>query len=284
MSQITDTELAETATPAVPETAAVPPAAEQPAPADGPWAADLRAAFGDDAEGYAKADAYMREKVQPRITQLEQSPAQRLYRDLTDPKQVDVTMAALTSQVYGEDIGEKFIALFGEEGAEAAAEVTAAGGTPDEAVAAAEAAKPAELTPEQEWARNKMEQEAKEEGEQEYDEFLDKVIAEPEFKLTPEDKALIHPFMANSDTVGEAVGKYHAYVEAFSKRHGVTPAEHEAADTGQAPPPPPTLGSQGAPAATPPTAKRYDTWDDIDDALVDYQAEQSAKRAAPPTL
>jgi hypothetical protein len=272
-------------TPGTPAAAAAPPEAPAPAapappPADAPWSADLRAYLGDNDEALAAADRYMREKVQPRITQLEQTdaPAQRLYKDLTDPAKVDLTVAAVVQQVYGEDVAEKFVALFGD-GEELTPEATAA------AVQTAQEAQP-EVDPEdqarQEWIDEQRAREQREADDREYNEQLDQIIAEPEFKLQERDRDLLAPFMASSDTVGEVVAKYHAYVATFQQAHGITPAE---ANEGQ-PPAPPTLGSEGAPAATPPVAAKYEKWEDLDAAVVDYQREQRAKagQPAPATL
>lgn len=266
----------------VADAAAAPPEPTAPPapPADAPWSADLRAYLGDNDEALAAADRYMREKVQPRITQLEQTdaPAQRLYKDLTDPAKVDLTVAAVVQQVYGEEVAEKFVALFGD-GEELTPEATAA------AVQTAQETT-TEVDPEeqarQEWIDEQRAREQREADDREYNEQLDAIIATPEFNLQPRDRDLLTPFMASSDTVGEAVSKYHAYVATFQQAHGITPAE---ANAGQ-PPAPPTLGSEGAPAATPPVAEKYERWEDLDKAVVDYQREQRAKsgQSAPATL
>jgi hypothetical protein len=265
---------------AAPASQPAPTAPAPPAPADAPWSADLREYLGDNDEALAAADRYMREKVQPRMTQLEQTdaPAQRLYKDLTDPAKVDLTVAAVVQQVYGEEVAEKFVALFGD-GEELTPEATAA------AVQTAQETPP-EVDPEeqarQEWIDAQRAQEQRDADDREYNEQLDAIIAEPEFKLQERDRDLLTPFMASSDTVGEAVAKYHAYVASFQQAHGITPAE---ANEGQ-PPAPPTLGSAGAPAATPPVAPKYEKWEDLDAAVVDYQREQRAKagQPAPATL
>jgi hypothetical protein len=272
--------------PATPEAAPAPAA---PAAITGPWAADAERYFEDPA-ARESFDRYMREVQQPHVTQLEQGPANLLYRDLTDESKVDVTVAAIVRSVYGDEVLQKFLA-------DLEAEPPAEEAKPDPPV---EEAKPtpaeeAKPTPEQEWLRSKMEEEEKAADEAEYDKFLDEVIAEPEFKLTPEDKELLHPFMADSETVGEAVQRYHGFVQQLATRHGIsleqarddlkdaqtsTP-EQPAEQTG----PPPTIGSQGG-TVPQHVEKKYETWDDLGVALQDYQREQVAKKAghAPPTL
>lgn len=265
------------------------PAQAPPQTAPAPWSADLEQAFANlpeevRADAIAAADGYMRERVQPRITQLESSPAQRLYKDLTDENKVDTTVAAVVAQVYGEDVAQKFIDLFGEDGE---------GVVPGQEGAAVEAAAAAASKDDEEqddprlqWVEEQQAREQRQQDEAEYSAALDEIIAEPEFKLVPEDKDLLHPFMASSETVGEAVAKYHAYVEAFSKRHGVTPAEAEQQRQEGQEPPPATLGSQGAagPSGAAPAQVQYKTWDDLGAALTDYQAERVREKSAPATL
>lgn len=268
---------------AAPEATTPPPAPAPTTPAappqPAPWMSDLEQYITDPA-AREQADRYMREKVQPRITQLEDSPAMRLYRDLVDEDKQDVTVAAVVQQIYGDEYAEKFIELFGEEG-----EGLAPGQTVDEGVQQAAAAPAAPADPNAAWVAQKRQEEEAAAAATEYDEFMDKVVAEPEFKLTAVDKPLLDPFMATSDTVGEAVQKYHAYVAKFAEAHNMTPAEAAAAAEAAAQPgPPPTLGSAGAPAATPPVAKKYSSWDDLGEAVADYQAEQRAKVSPPATL
>jgi hypothetical protein len=251
---------------------------QENAPADGPWAAELRERFGDDTEGFAKADAYMREQVQPRITQLEDSPAQKLYKDLQSEENVDLAVASIIKSVYGDEVLEKHLALLQED----------PNATVEEAVEAVEeeAAEATEEKPDPrlEWAQNQMEKEAKEEGEREYQAQLTQIIAEPEFKLKESDRKLLAPFMAQAETVGEAVTAFHAFKAEFAAANdGEAPTEEEAEE---AAPAPPTLGSAGAPAAVPPQQRKQVGWDDIGDELLAYQREMAAKKtgAAPPTL
>jgi hypothetical protein len=77
-----------------------------PEPQAGPWASDLEAYIQDPA-ARAQADKFLREKIQPRTTKLEQEssqykPARELYDDLVnDP---DNTLLAVATQLYGEDV------------------------------------------------------------------------------------------------------------------------------------------------------------------------------------
>jgi hypothetical protein len=272
MSDVTaDSAIPTPPAPEAPAPEAPAPVQEAPAtapPQPAPWSADLEAYITDPA-AREQADRYMREKVQPRITQLEDSPAQRLYKDLTDQSKQDVTVAAVVSQIYGEEYAEKFIDLFGEEG-----EGLEEGQTIEEGVEEAAAAP----DPNAEWVAQKRAEEEQAKAEQEYDTFIDSVIAEEEFKLTEVDKPLLAPFMATSETVGEAVSKYHAYVASFAQAHNMTPAEAAAAAD-----PPPALNGPGAAAATPPLEQPPGKWEDIGQLAQDYVREQAAKRP-PATL
>lgn len=87
-----------------------PQVTEVPAPAaeslsDSPWAADLNLLF-EDQQTRTRVDEYMRTKVQPHTTKLEQQlaetkDAQRLFTDLNEnPGQALVN---LTAEVYGQE-------------------------------------------------------------------------------------------------------------------------------------------------------------------------------------
>jgi hypothetical protein len=70
--------------------------------ANGPWAEDLNSRFEDEAQRQA-VDAFLREKVQPYVTQLEQEsrPALELYKDLrANPA---ATYVEITEDLFGED-------------------------------------------------------------------------------------------------------------------------------------------------------------------------------------
>ncbi len=264
-------------------TDSAPPAAQPAAPPAqvAPWTSDLEQYISDPA-ARAEADRYMREKVQPRITQLEDSPAQRLYRDLVDETKQDVTVAAVVGQIYGEEYAQKFVALFGEEG-----EGLEEGQTIEEGVQEA-AGKPDENA---EWVAQKRAEEKEVADQREYDAFMDRVVGDEgnaewrtllndaDFTLTADDKPLLAPFMAGSETVGEAVTKYADYVKKFAAKHGHTPAQA----AGEQAAPPATLGDAGAPASTPPTQTKYTSWDQLTEAVQEYQAEQRSK-APPATL
>ncbi len=250
--------------------AVTPPAVEPAAPAvqPGPWAADLTEYFGDDAEAIAKADRYMREKVQPRITHLEtdSAPARELYKDLlANPEE---TLSAVFEEIYGQDKAAEFAALLTP--AEAAAVVEAA------ATGAADADEiPTWAKPLVERDQAARDAELREQGEQEYAATLTSMRA-AHTDLTDADMELIHPFMAaaGGDT-DVAYAGYQSFKAQFAAANGAAPVAADAVAD-----PPPVLGGPGAPAAAPPTAKTY-RWDELGDAIDDFQAEQRAQTPPP---
>lgn len=76
----------------------------QQAPGEGPWAADLRA-LGLDEETFSKVDSHFREKVQPRMTELEQGQMpegiSQFLNDLNETP--DKAFLQMAYELYGED-------------------------------------------------------------------------------------------------------------------------------------------------------------------------------------
>jgi hypothetical protein len=251
-----------------PEPAAEPETAT-PEVQPGPWAADLAEYFGDNQEAIAAADRYMREKVQPRITHLEtdSAPARELWKDLNE--NADETLASVVEELYGEETAAKFKAIFeAGDGSEASAAAAV------EAATAAEDEVPAWAKPLLEKHEAETAAEMRERQQAEYQEVLAEMRAAHD-DLTDEDMELIHPFMSAAEgDIERAYAGYKAYTDAFKARLGVTPTEPEKVD------PPPVLGSEGAPAATPPVEKVYKSYDE---AIDDYFAERR-KQAPPPVI
>lgn len=230
-----------------------------------PWAADLAATFTDP-EIQAQVDGFMREKVQPRVTQLEQqvaglSDAQEYYNDLTtDPGK---TWVSLTHEILGDDLAGKVLAALSDE-------------TPAEPAAATTATTtetPSGLAPEDQQFLAKMrEKEAKAEYSAQVEAFVTEK-ADPSLK-----SRWFHPFVAAAGgNLEVAYGGYKEWVEDFKAGNTTaTPAE-AAAET--AADPPPTLNSGAGGAAQVPTVKKYRSMDDaIDDVWKDMAG------AAPSTV
>ncbi len=233
--------------------------ASEPANA-GPWAADLSEYFGDNAEGIAAADRYLREKVQPRMTTLETEakPALELLKDFQSQPQE--TFLDVFEEVYGEERASQFeVFLKNEAPAPEATKEDGPALPPEvqEMLAERQATKDAEA----------------------YQEFLEG-LKTTDTALTDDDIRFIHPFVQSANGDAEAaVAGYREYEKAFEAKvlakHNVTPA-------GEPAPPdaPATLGADGTATVTPPGAtKEYKTYDQLGDAFDDFIAE--GRKAAP---
>lgn len=251
------------------ETPPAAPVADTP-PNPGPWVADLAEFFTDDTARQA-ADRWMRERIQPRMTQLETetAPARELWSDITsDPLN---TIRDLVEELYDEDTAEKFMGLFGD---------------PEEETPPAPPAEPAEGDI-PEWAKPLIERERaqaqaaeREQQEQAYSTALGSLReAHPDLTDddvgdgTPEKPGLIHPFVHAQDGDMEAAyAAYKVWKDRFAELHGVAPASTER------PTAPPVLGGEAAVASTPPVVKRGQS---MADAIDEFMAEQ---RSAPPVV
>ncbi len=242
-----------------------------PTPQAGPWAEDIRTALGEDhAAAFDIVDGYMRESVQPRITQLEEgsAPARELWADLqSDP---DQALLDLVAARYGDDFVPNFQALFEEK--------------PPEATAAPEAdekppADAAQLSAEQQelldWAQTKRAEEQRAAGASEYEAFK-KALGE-KHGLTERDLNHLDPFIYTSPDDGDAAV---AAYKSFLVSSGVQP--EVAAEP--VPDAPAVLGSEAAPGAPPPVATQYTKFSQLDDALGDFMAEQRTTATPPPVL
>lgn len=249
------------ATPPAPAPVATPPASI-PTAGEAPWAKDLAAIIPDEAVR-GGVDGYIREKWQPRMTQLEQevansATARALYGDFqNDP--VDTFLS-----VAGEIFEDQPDILTGIQGLFTPAADPAAPATP---VAA--------LPPEQ--ARMLAEWQAEREAEQQATAYATQIAAlkaaHPEDTLIDEGRLAPFVVSANGD-IDAAYAGFRAFIAEFP---GAQPAAVVA------PPAPAVLGtsatSGGGP--TPPTATRYASLDAaLDDAMVDLRAS----REAPPTV
>jgi hypothetical protein len=240
-----------------------PPAPAPAAPAvpevqPGPWAADL-AQYIEDPAARAQADRYLREKVQPRMTQFEQDAARyegahRLYDDLVDD--ADSTMVAIAEQVYGPEVAQSIAQALAAEEAAAAPTAPATPAAPqlgeDERAALA-------------WATEQRQQ-------HEWNTTVAPLkAADPEF-----DEQDFAPFILTADgDVDAAYQGYKAWRErATAKFRPAEPVTEETA-------PAPVLGTGAADASapTPAVAKRHTS---IDSALDEWLSEQ--RTAAPPAV
>lgn len=238
-----DPTAAEPTAPAAPET---PPAQPAPALQPGPWSADLEAAF-EDPSLRQQVDGFLREKVQPRVTQLETQFAERkaaheLYDDLSGDES-DQALMQVIAELHDPEIAQKFAELL----------------TPAQPAPETPAPPQAELPPEvQEMI---AERQAQKEAE-DYDNELARVKG-----LHPE---LIddefHPFVAGAEgDFDRALESYKVWQAQARERYGAPPQPTpDPSDTAPAP-----LTSENP--AAPPVQPKFDSISDALDAFMDEQ-------------
>jgi hypothetical protein len=241
-----------------------PPAATPPAA--GPWAEDL-AQYIEDEAARAQADRYLREKIQPRMTQLEQAqseyaPAREFMDDLReDPT---ATTVALITELYGDEVGKQ------------TAELIQAGLNPAAAAEAATQNPPPPPPADPVVDQMKAEYEEKQ-REKLFNKELERVKATPNAQGVEIDRDLFAVFvsMAEGDFDNALVG-YKQFEAQARQRYGPTQPGEDDPD-----PPPAVLGTQpgGAPASTPPVVKDYKG--DLGAALDDFLTDLRATREGP---
>lgn len=249
-------------TPVVPATPAAPELT-------GPWANDLKEAFGDDPELLTKVNGFMADKYQPYVTKIEQdsAPARALFKDLSE--NFDGTMAALLSEVYGDDrpdLADRFTELLaaGATPAEAGAQVAAEG-----QVKSPEAL-PAEVQEIVEERKLAKQQEA-------YQTALAALKAEVKDEAFDDDE--FGPFVVSADgNLANAYAMYSTWRAKVQAKYG--PAAVETPPVA-APPSPIGTDATSAGTSTPPVQKKYAS---IDDAIDDFMADARAQRSAPTTV
>jgi len=296
-----------------PETAETTEAAT---PGDAPWSADLAERFEDETVR-SQVDAYLREKVQPHTTQLEQNLAQlrdavpeglqRFWADLgEDP---DAALTALASQVYDDNpeaeeifkVAIKYAAgnpdASEEEVIEAATEHVQQGGTSDEFEV--------ELDPEDRERLNYVDQKMAEDEDKEYRASLNELKeAHPDHFVTAEGQPMteeqlvdvLSPLVVAApeemDDDEALAYAFERYQKTYTLIHGGGPGSEAAAAEAVAGltdaqidsinaasgAPPIVTGGQNASV---PAQKQYDS---IADAVRDFGAEMAAKKAAPPVV
>lgn len=244
-----------------PEPDPAPPEATPPAP--GPWASDLEAAFEDEATR-GQVDAFLREKIQPRVTELEQATAgnrnaEKLWTDFSErPVETFVTVA---NELFGDDVTEAIGNVLRGEGTQEDEQILSdlenegeAGNLPPEAKEAIE------------YFQTKRREEA-------YEAELDRVQkANPDVEI---DEGLFHPFIVAAEgDFDVAIEGYKTFAETAKEKYGVNVPSPDDVPT----PDPPTVVGKETPSASPaPTEPKNQT---LDEALDDFFNEQSS----PPTV
>ncbi len=238
-----------------------PEAAEPVAPAAGPWSSDLETYFEDEAVRQ-QADAFLREKIQPHVTRLEQdvsglADARSLYEDLQENP--DETLLSVAAAIYGDEAAEAIAqALNGQEFEDEES---------DESTDPVEQALPPEVAEVVQEFQATKQREA-------YEAELTRASQAYGEGFVPEDFA---PFVVAADgDIDTALEGYKQFMGRIQQRY--QPVEPAVED----PQAPAALGTQATGSvSTPPINKRYDS---LDDALDDTLDEMRQAREAPSTV
>lgn len=263
----------EQAAPAQVQQVAAPAPVALAAPAgDGPWATDLALVFTDPTER-ARVDNFLRAKVQPYTTQLEQQVAggrnaQALWNDLNTD--VDTTFAALANEIYGDEKGTAIVDAVKAQ--LAANEQTGAAVTETDAAAAVV---PAALDPRLEKMIQTFEEQ---QATNQYDTLMGQTVAAPGNEdIDPQN---LHPFVAAAQgNFNTAVTMYRQFEAKFK---GVGDGTITAEQLGQRTAPPVMgTGDGGAAPSTIPAVPKKET---LDQAINSFMADSRAARQAPPVM
>lgn len=235
------------------------PAAPPTAPAgNAPWAQDLNSIFQDEATR-GQVDQYLREKIQPHTTQLEQQVAQskdamNLWQKLEqDP--VD-TYVAITQELYGPEAAQAVFSTIQQQmSAQQAAEQQ---GAP---------AQPPMSDPRLESVINYVES-------QQNQQFYDGELARVQQAHPDLNADLFHPFVAAAE------GNFDAAYELYDSWTQQWNAAHAPADPA-APEAPNVMGSDTATTTAPPVEAKKQS---LDAAINDFMAENRSNREAPPVV
>ena len=251
----------------------------------GPWQNDINSAFADDPAVVARVDQFMRERYQPRMTQLEQQAAEaatarRLYDAFQEDPQA--AYASVTNELYGPEAAGQALSALEAALQTRSAPVPPAPVAPVQAAPQAPAADPRVESMLSDWESQK--------AQAAYDTAVDGFVSRPEnADINPN---LLHAFIAAADAeqgmdqmFNQAAGMYRAHEAAWAQAHGgaAPTTEQLAASTGQRPAPN-VLGSDTVATGAVPVQKEYRGQQGLDDAINDFMAanRRNGGSGAPP--
>jgi len=245
-----------------------PEQVEQTQEPTSPWANDLQELFTDEGVR-GNVDAFLREKVQPYITKIEQdSAADRRAKNLWDQFSEDpyATFEQVAVEIYGEDVADKIKRAMDDEG-----DPDAQAQAIDEVVAESEDSESLfdlkDLPPE---VRRLVEEKQELEAEAAFDDEIKEVKEWMSENNIPFDEEVFYPFVANAEgDIELAVDHYQAWVE---KAEGTFGIKLDGADE-EISVPPQTISSESRQAAPPPQAPSYES---LDEAMDDWLKEENA--------
>lgn len=269
------------------ENEGVPQAAEQaqsveqqapPAVAAGPWEQDIRSTFTDP-QVAATVDAFLRSKIQPRMTTLEQQvAAAENAKALWDAFQEDpvAAYAEITRELYGQEHGQATLEYLQSRLQPAQTEPVAQAAQTEPVAQQPQLDPNTMLTPEElaEWRRERELQA--------YDQAVDQILGDP--ANADINRELYHTFVAAAEgDFQEAIQRYRAHVAQTLVLYGIDPATATAAQQAAAAAAPPVMGSEVAGAgAAPPAQPEYRGQEGLHKAIEDATAQMTRNREAPP--
>lgn len=244
----------------------VPPTTA-PSPADAtqgtaPWAADLNAVFTDETQR-GQVDQFLREKIQPYTTQLEQQAAQskdaqRLWENLNaDPIQ---TYVQITEELYGPEAAQAVLGSL-QQTLETAQTEPQADAQPGQAA----------LDPRLESVIQYVENQ---QTRTYYDSQIERIATDPQYADVDTNLRAFHGFVAAADgDFEQAVSLYRDAAAGFAAKSAPPAEETPPAET-----PPNVMGSDTATVGTPPVEPPKQT---LNEAIEDFVRENRPNPAPP---
>lgn len=232
----------------------------------GPWADDLAEMFSDEGVR-SQVDGFLRQRVQPRVTRLEQSvadlePAKELYTAFEEDP--GLTYLEITEELFGpemaETVREELLQRFAEGEAPAV----------DEDLPGVERTQQ-ELDPRVARAVERVEEQEEREA---YERELRR-IKEQDSGLVDDD---FHPFvLAAEGDFDKAYAGYKQWRDRVESRYREQFGSSQETEESEAQEQPPAvLGSDVQTPAAPPTEKRYESMDEaLDDMIADIKANKA---------
>lgn len=248
--------------PETPPVEAAEPAAEPAPPGPSPWQSDLEAAF-EEPEVRSRVDEYLRSKVQPYVTQLEQQSApnrdaNRLWESFhEDPL---ATYEQVTREVLDEERAERIAAILrGEE--------------PDEDDGYGDWDDDEDEDEGTQQYPPEIQELIEERQRQQYESVLEDVKTKLEEEGVPFHRQQFEPYIvAHDGNLDKAVASYREWVGEAKELFGIKVPKPEDI-------PPPAINSDTrAGSVTPPVEESYNSLDDAVDAFFKEQ------NTAPPNV
>lgn len=249
-----------------PTAAAQPPAPAAPTPAapqPGPWANDLNAIFTDESTR-GQVDQFLREKVQPYTTKLEQQASQsqdasRLWNDLNE-NPVD-TYVAITEEMFGADVAQQLLGQIQQQLTEQQQQAPQTQqGNPLDSLGL----DPDQLRAVVDYVQNQQTSDY-------YEQQIQAIQQDPQYADV--DTNLLHPFVAAADgDFAQGVELYRQSAAQFQSKFAPAPPAEEQT------PPPNVLGSDTATVGTPPTIPQKQS---LGEAIEEFARENRSNPAPP---